>query len=602
VIRFEHASRVILRAQKNTTNGHAFCAMRRISMKFAVTMSLLALGTTVALAQPSVGSVNAILNGASYAYANLPNGSIAQGSIFSIFGSKLGPSSSPSLAYPLQTTLGGVSVKVTSGGKTVDAIPVYVGPGQINAILPSDTPTGAATLTVTYNGTSSPASFKVTDHSFGIVAINSAGSGPGVITDANYQVYTLTSSAHPGDASIIWGTGLGAVSSDTTQPNPTDLTSIPVEVYVGDQKASVAYRGRSGCCAAEDQIVITIPAGVTGCHVPVVVKIGNVVSNYVTMPIATSGSVCSDPSSTSLSIDPSKYQQQGSVSIGFVSLDRTTTESSFSIPGLNRAKAVMRLLRPDATTTTTTSDFGSAEFYKYTYTQLISAENPFNIFTVGTCTVITFSGASTGDTGTDPTQPTYLDAGSAITVSGPNGSKQLTKEATIQAYYASLGGGSGSSATPLFLDPGSYTISGPGGKDVGAFSKTLTIAQPLVWTNKDSITTVTRSAGQLVTWSGGDPSGTVVMSGSSILLGTALDGSDSVGAFFTCTSPVSTGKFTIPAIVLLSLPASDTSSIIPIPTGEMSIGTSTFVPFSATGIDVGEITTSVSSGKSVTYQ
>ena len=39
----------------------------------------------------------------------LQAGSIAQGSLFTIFGVRLGPGSSPSLSFPLATTLGGVS-------------------------------------------------------------------------------------------------------------------------------------------------------------------------------------------------------------------------------------------------------------------------------------------------------------------------------------------------------------------------------------------------------------------------------------------------------------------------------------------------------------
>ena len=58
-------------------------------------------------------------------------------------------------------------------------------------------------------------------------------------------------------------------------------TDVPVEVYVGGKRADVTYRGRSGCCAGIDQIVFTVPQGVEGCYVPVVVKTGDVVSNFV---------------------------------------------------------------------------------------------------------------------------------------------------------------------------------------------------------------------------------------------------------------------------------------------------------------------------------
>ena len=54
-----------------------------------------------------------------------------------------------------------------------------------------------------------------------------------------------------------------------------------------------------------------------------------------------------------------------------------------------------------------------------------------------------------------------------------------------------------------------YTFTGPGGKDVGKFTATLTFPVPLTWTNESSISAVTESQGQLITWTGG-ASGTYV--------------------------------------------------------------------------------------------
>lgn len=70
----------------------------------------------------------------------------------------MGPDTSVSpAAYPLQNTLGGTSIAVTSGTTQVAAIPMYVSSNQLSAILPSATPPGTAALTVTYNGqTSAP--------------------------------------------------------------------------------------------------------------------------------------------------------------------------------------------------------------------------------------------------------------------------------------------------------------------------------------------------------------------------------------------------------------------------------------------------------------
>lgn len=557
-------------------------------MKRIICFSLLAFTGNLMNGQPTVYD-RGIVNAASLAKIALPNSSIAQGSFFSVFGTNMGPSQSPSLSFPLQTTLGGVSITIAAGGQNFSAIPLFVGPGQINAVLPSKVPVGPATLTVSYNGTSNTINFQVVAHSFGIFTVPQSGAGPGIIDDANYHLYNLTSAALPGDIAIIWGTGLAPVLSgdETTGPLPGDRQDVPAEVYVGLKKAELTYRGRSGCCVGVDQIFFKVPAGITGCHVPVAVKIGNIISNFATMPIAAATPrVCSDGDVTAA--DLTKYQQQGSFSVGSVDLSRSTTESPGLPPPFGTGEPTITKL-----------DFGSSAFVKFDFTKLEAAQNPFQITTLGTCYIFGFAGQSASQV--DSVTPTPLDAGKPLLVKGPNGSKELT-EIKIGTYGAQLGGGSGASAQPLFLDPGAYTVTGPGGKDVGPFTATLNIAEPLTWTNKDSITTVVRSAGQNITWSGGDPNSTVTISGSSIQQGTAEDGSDTVGGFFTCSAPDSAKQFFIPAVVLDSLPASTQNPDIPIPFGSLSVSSNQLATFTASGIDRGFLFSIVTSSKSVNYQ
>ena len=84
-----------------------------------------------------------IVNAAGFVRPGLPAGNIARGSIFSIFGGQLGPEAGAVVSsFPLQTSLAGVSIQVTQGETSVDAIPLFVRDGQINAIMPSDAPLG----------------------------------------------------------------------------------------------------------------------------------------------------------------------------------------------------------------------------------------------------------------------------------------------------------------------------------------------------------------------------------------------------------------------------------------------------------------------------
>src|SRR5438067_12296136 len=100
--------------------------------------------------------ITAIENAATNIPFGLPNAAIAQGALLVVKGKNLGPASVVvASAFPLRTSIGGTSIQVTVGGTTVDAIMYYSLVTQIAAILPSKTPAGTGTLTVTYNGSAS---------------------------------------------------------------------------------------------------------------------------------------------------------------------------------------------------------------------------------------------------------------------------------------------------------------------------------------------------------------------------------------------------------------------------------------------------------------
>ncbi len=72
--------------------------------------------------------------------------------MFAIFGLRMGPDEIVIVdAFPLSTELAGTSVQATVGGVTVDCFMVFTLAGQVAAILPSDTPVGDGTITLTYN-------------------------------------------------------------------------------------------------------------------------------------------------------------------------------------------------------------------------------------------------------------------------------------------------------------------------------------------------------------------------------------------------------------------------------------------------------------------
>jgi uncharacterized protein (TIGR03437 family) len=206
------------------------------------------------------------LNAASLAPFGLPNAAIARGSVFTVFGEKLGPAQSPALSFPLSATLGGVSIGVTQSGVTTQAYPIFVSASQINAVMPSTVTAGLATLRLTYlTNKSNAITIQIANSGPGIFAISSGGYGPGVVMNyvaaSNQPVNSLTAPAAPGQVITIWGTGLGPVTfPDNVAPTAGNVATL-VTLTIGGKPATVAYSGRAPCCSGIDQIVATVPKG-----------------------------------------------------------------------------------------------------------------------------------------------------------------------------------------------------------------------------------------------------------------------------------------------------------------------------------------------------
>jgi hypothetical protein len=179
----------------------------------------------------------------------------------------------------------------------------------------------------------------------------------------------------------------------------------------------------------------------------------------------------------------------------------------------------------------------------------------------------------------------YLDAG-VVTIAGPGITNpkaftKLTGGGTL-TYLAQV------DSTATTFAQGTYTITGAGGADVKAFTATYNMPAPFSWTNQSAFSNVDRNSGAYITWSGGDPAGYVLISGSS----TAYVGpTQTVTGQFTCTARVSDLNFNVPPIVLLSLPASSPppGSTTPVP-GTLSVSSySGYQTFTAPGIDLGSL-------------
>jgi uncharacterized protein (TIGR03437 family) len=517
-------------------------------------------------------TISTIVNNYSALPPGLPSYGIAPASLFVIYGSGLSGSASSlesSAAPGLPLTVGGTSLSVTVNGTTTTPAIYYASPTQIDAVLPSTTPAGSGTITVTYNGTaSSQVPILVTPSAFGIDTLYGTGTG-GIVATIGSSVIVPTASASPGQTITIWGSGLGAdtANNDRTFPLKQDNLN-DAQVYIGGIKATVSYAGRSQYPGV-DQVNAVVPS-VSGCGISVVVVANGRASNFGTLPVNAGGGVCSDPESGITGTDIGTLSGQTTVRSGSVSLFQET------LPAV--ASAAQPAVKPEAQTFKTTYN-ADASFSSVTGTSYVTGGS---FISIGSC-IVSEAAASTSTIGTSTFKG--LDAGTPITLAGggqtvsiPEFSISGTTE--VGEYIATL-------TTPL-AGSTAYTFTGPGGKDVGPFTATLTFPVPLTWTNESSISAVTESQGQLITWTGGATGTYVEISGSS-------SSSDfSVSASFVCLAPVSDQKFTIPSYVLLALPS-----------GMGSLGVFNFsnpVKFTATGIDYGYAEAGVLSEESVTYQ
>jgi hypothetical protein len=91
-------------------------------------------------------------------------------------------------------------------------------------------------------------------------------------------------------------------------------------------------------------------------------------------------------------------------------------------------------------------------------------------------------------------------------------------------------------------------VSGTGGLDVGSFSTSFTIPQPVVWTNRDQLTIVNRAQPLTISWTGGDNGQLVV------IMGYGEDLPTNASAAFACIAPPGASSFTVPPAILSNLP------------------------------------------------
>jgi len=194
-----------------------------------------------------------------------------------------------------------------------------------------------------------------------------------------------------------------------------------------------------------------------------------------------------------------------------------------------------------------------------------------------------------------------LDLGPPLVLSGPNGMKILTADfnAPFSVRSGQLGGFIGNNILPssLYLNPGSYSITGMGGTGVGPFSVNFTVPQPLNWTNQSSLGIVMRTQPLTLNWTGGETGDL------DFVIGVGVDLPTNSSSTFVCSVPSGANSFTVPPDVLANLPATrpnplQSKDVIYL----LSVQGPSIVSLKASGLTSGETSFYLINGKTVFFQ
>jgi len=179
----------------------------------------------------------------------------------------------------------------------VNSVPMpllYVSPSQINAqIPPALSGVKRATLNITRNGKAGAAiPIQLADYSPGLFTMGFGGSGQGaILIDAPaYQTflaapvgqYQGSRPARRGESVWLFATGLGPVTGEFAA---THTVETPLVTF-GGVPATATFSGLANGLLWVNQVSVTVPPNApSGDAIPVVLTLGGVVSNAVTIAL-----------------------------------------------------------------------------------------------------------------------------------------------------------------------------------------------------------------------------------------------------------------------------------------------------------------------------
>jgi uncharacterized protein (TIGR03437 family) len=219
--------------------------------------------------------------------------SVSPGCWIEIYGSNLAAdmrswSGSDFSGVNAPTSLDGTSVTVGGRAAFID----YISPGQVNALVPSNTPIGTQQLTITTAaGTSGAFSLTVNATEPGLLApssftVNGTSYAVALFSDGTYvlpvgAVPGITSRpAKPGDTIILYGIGFGPVTPSMPAGQlvgQANTLASNFQMSIGGISAVAAYAGLAPSYTGLYQFNVTVPNVGAGNTVPLTFTLGGVV-------------------------------------------------------------------------------------------------------------------------------------------------------------------------------------------------------------------------------------------------------------------------------------------------------------------------------------
>jgi uncharacterized protein (TIGR03437 family) len=247
---------------------------------------ILALTVTPVPVAPKITVVNSASNLAT---------NFAPDSFASIFGDNLANTQLTAATVPYPTSLGGTTVNVTDSTGTKRPAPMYfVSSGQVNVLIPANTATGQATITLTNaSGVSTTSTILIAATSPGIFSANASGQGVAAAlvqrvkpdnsqVIENVAVFDSASKAYV-PAPIVAGTDSLYLQLYGTGIRHTAILS-NVTCTINGINAQVLYASLAPGFEGLDQVNVKVPNGLIGAGtVNVVVTVDGQTANVVTL-------------------------------------------------------------------------------------------------------------------------------------------------------------------------------------------------------------------------------------------------------------------------------------------------------------------------------